>query len=96
LLRLTDYCLRHDHNGNNYALRNWRLEGSNNGQTWTTLRNHANDTTLAAQPMSEANWPVENCGVCYRFFRIFQYGKNSDNYDYLMCAGIELYGDLEE
>ena len=94
-LRPTYYCLRHDNQGN-YALRNWRLEGSNDGQTWTTLRNHANDTTLAAQSMSEANWSVQNCGVCYRFFRIFQYGKNSNNNDFLMCAGIELYGDLEE
>ena len=94
-LRPTYYCLRTDKNIN-YALRNWRLEGSNNGQTWTTLRNHANDTTLAVQQMSEANWPVENCGVCYRFFRILQYGKNARNYDQLFCAGIELYGDLEE
>ena len=94
-LRPTYYCLRNSNNSAN-ALRNWRLEGSNDGQTWTTLRNHANDTTLAAQSMSEANWSVENCGVCNRFFRIFQYGKNSGDEDFLMCAGIELYGDLEE
>ena len=96
-LRPTYYCLRHGNSNCSCTLRNWRLEGSNDGQTWTTLRNHANDTTLAAQAMSEANWPVENCGVCYRFFRIFQYGKTSSgNADHLFCAGIELYGDLEE
>ena len=101
-LRPTYYCLRNsknDDDGTACVLRNWRLEGSNDGQTWTTLRNHTNDTTLAAQSMSEANWPVENCGVCYRFFRILQYGKNAgndNNRDYLCCAGIELYGDLEE
>ena len=95
-LRPTYYCLRHDQNGANYVLRNWRLEGSNDGQTWTTLRNHSNDTTSAVQQMSEASWPVENCGVCYRFFRIFQYGKNSNNNDSLKCAGIELYGDFFE
>ena len=94
-LRPTYYCLRNEQSVSD-VLRNWRLEGSNDGQTWTTLRNHTNDTTLAAQSMSEANWPVENCGVCYRFFRILQYGKNAQNNDCLCCAGIELYGDLEE
>ena len=99
-LRPTYYCLRNDNDGaasngsGAYALRNWRLEGSNDGQTWTTLRNHTNDTTFAGQAMSEANFSVENCGVCYRFFRIFQYGKNSNSDDQLKCAGIELYGDL--
>jgi hypothetical protein len=63
-------------------------------RTWTTLRNHTNDTNLAEVAMSEANWPIENCGVHYRFFRILN--SASEKPFNLCCAGIELYGDLEE
>jgi hypothetical protein len=32
----------------------------------------------------------------FRHFRIIQTGKNSGGYDFLNCAGIELYGTLTE
>ena len=44
-LRPTHYCLR---SGQQYNLRNWRLEASNDGSSWTTLREHSNDTSLAS------------------------------------------------
>ena len=65
-------------------------------RTWTTLRNHTNDTDLAEEPMSEANWPIENCGVHYRFFRILHTDQTTEFKKHVCCAGIELYGDLEE
>ena len=44
------YCLRHDsHDG--HVLRHWKLEGSNDGSTWTILRNHKNDSTIPTQPL---------------------------------------------
>ena len=48
------------------------------------------------QKNSTASWPIEAAadGASYRYFRIFQTGKNSDGNDYLFCAGIELYGLL--
>ena len=111
-LRPTHYCLRNDVVGgcarsptfdpssspNGYALRNWRLEGSNDGQTWTTLRNHAKDESLSIhQSMSEANWSIDGCAVRYRWFRILQSEQHDDiHYNFLCCAGIELYGDLDE
>ena len=92
-LRLDHYCLRSD----NYAthkLRSWNLQGTNDGVEWTTLRQHVNDQSLEDTPMSTAAWPVEGCDVAYRYFRIFNTGPNSGNAEYLMCAGIELYGQL--
>ena len=44
-LAATHYCLRSDKQVNN-VLRNWQLEGSNDGSSWSTLREHANDTSL--------------------------------------------------
>ena len=58
----------------------------------------SNDAALANQAFSTASWPIQApaaaAGTPYRHFRIFKYGKDSDGYDYLFCAGIELYGLL--
>eukprot|EP00729_Bicosta_minor_P022072 gene22072-biopygen13446 len=90
------YCLRHGFSNGNWRLRHWRLEGSNDESTWTLLKTHANDQALPAQGFSTASWPIEAAadGASYRYFRIFQTGKDSSGYDFLMCAGIELYGLL--
>eukprot|EP00729_Bicosta_minor_P012102 gene12102-biopygen30066 len=90
------YCLRHGWNNGAYRLFHWRLEGSNDDSTWTLLKTHANDQALPRQRYSTASWPIEATadGASYRYFRIFQTGKSSGGEDYLMCAGIELYGLL--
>jgi hypothetical protein len=76
-------------------LRNWRLEGSNDSTAWVVLKTHTDDQALAAVGFSTAAWPVTPpTAEGFRHFRIFQFGKNADNYDHLMCAGIELYGTL--
>ena len=46
-LQPTHYCLRSD--CNSYKLRNWRLEGSNDGSSWTTLREHRGDASLSGE-----------------------------------------------
>ena len=90
------YCLRSDRHTAAHKLRNWELQGSPDGHTWQTLRAHQNDTSLADQPMSTAAWPVDAGAQAFRHFRILQTGPNSSgnsgSNDYLMCAGIELYG----
>lgn len=92
------YCLRHGDDIGEHVLRTWRLEGSNDGTTWTILKTHANDAALAEQAHSTASWPIQApaaaAGTPHRHFRIFNYGKDSSGYDHLMCAGIELYGLL--
>ena len=91
----THYCLRSDKNSGSHKLRTWRLEGSKDGCSWTTLRQHTDDASLADPAFSVASWPIEAAGT-FRHFRILQTGKTSGGYDHLMCAGMELYGVLQE
>ena len=85
------YCLRSDGCSGGNKMRHWRLEGSNDGSSWTTLREHSNDTALAGDAFPAAHWPLPDVATAYRHFRIYQTGKNSSNHDNLMFAGIELY-----
>jgi len=89
----THYCLRSEKS--NQKVRNWRLEGSKDGSSWTCLREHVNDSSLAATAFSVAAWPIENASAAvFRHFRVFQTGKDSTGRDCLACAGMELYGTL--
>jgi len=42
-LRPTHYFVAQDQD---HFLRNWRMEGSDDGSSWTSMREHSNDTTL--------------------------------------------------
>ena len=95
----THYCLRHSSQPR-YVLRNWTLEASADGITWAELRVHDNDSSLARGIYSVASWPIVNCDGCYQHFRIRQFGENSDSTsdqrNYLLSAGIELYGGFSD
>jgi hypothetical protein len=94
-LAVRHYALRHECHGD-CALRNWELQGANAADgPWTTLRRHDNDASIDLKGGFVAAWPVEGVAP-FRFFRIHQHGRNSSDYDYLSCAGIELYGVLTE
>jgi hypothetical protein len=93
-LAVDHYCLRHSGLASD-MLRNWRLEGSNDNTAWVVLKTHTNDQELEAVGFSTAAWPVTPpTAEGFRHFRIFQFGKNATYCDYLLCAGIELYGTL--
>ena len=93
LVRPNYYTLRHSH-GNSNALRNWRLEGSEDGTTWHTLRVHVNDAALPSDPSSPAtaSWPLATERFV-RHLRVFQSGPNADGQHYLMLGGFEVYGE---
>ena len=103
-LAVTKYTLRTDKHGH-FALRNWNLEGSNDGETWVVLRQHSNDTALAATPMSVASWDVAphhagdgGAAAPLRYFtrfRVHMTGPNAYGSNYLMMAGLELYGLIQ-
>lgn len=42
----TCYTIRHARGYGRSALRNWQLQVSKDGQNWTTLYNHVEDTSL--------------------------------------------------
>jgi hypothetical protein len=94
---LKGYDLRHGGtSAQNHVLRNWNLEGSNNGVEWVVLHRHANDTSLAATGHSTASWEVDNPdGLAFSRFRIIMTGPSSNGNHYLFMMGLELYGRVE-
>ena len=93
-LYLTHYTLRHGLGNGGSFLRNWQLEGSFDGSTWEVLKKHHNDSKLCEPSSYTATWPIEGEVGAYRFFRVFQKGKNSSNEYGIYLSGIELYGVL--
>ncbi|XP_037958310.1 E3 ubiquitin-protein ligase Ufd4 isoform X2 [Teleopsis dalmanni] len=91
------YTLRHARGYGRSALRNWMLQGSKDGVTWTTLVTHTDDKSLV-EPGSTSTWPIvcapdENQG--FRHIRIQQNGRNaSGQTHYLSLSGLEIYGRI--
>lgn len=91
------YCIRTDQCPR--KMMNWELQAMVGGDMgeWVTLRRHENDTSLEDEPHSVAAWPIPvKDDTPYRYFRIFQFGKNSSNTHHLACCGMELYGSFVE
>ena len=86
------YCLRSDKHSGCHEMRHRRLEGSNDGSSWMTLRYHSDDMALAGDAFPVAHWPLPDVATAYRHFRIYQTDNNSHGKNF--CAGIELYGVL--
>jgi hypothetical protein len=91
-IRLTDYSIAA--HTNNYFLRSWVVEGSEDGSTWTTLdeRQNNNDAN-SSHPI--ATFKVDQSrDLEWRFIRLRQTGKCSSNYDYLILFGFEVFGSV--
>eukprot|EP01094_Clydonella_sp_ATCC50884_P019936 TRINITY_DN4008_c0_g1_i1.p1 TRINITY_DN4008_c0_g1~~TRINITY_DN4008_c0_g1_i1.p1 ORF type:complete len:443 (-),score=85.19 TRINITY_DN4008_c0_g1_i1:188-1516(-) len=93
-IRPTFYTLRHGGNYRGDSLRTWDLQGSMNGNDWTLLRRHTNDSALDGR-WATHTWEVDT-EHGYRIFRILQTGHNSASHNFLVVSGIEFYGDLYE
>lgn len=89
-----EYSLRHGWNKEYYVLRNWELQGSNDGENWDVLRKHMNDSKLDSASYSTSYWPVPDAPNGYRYFRILLTGDTSNQSNHLRCSGIEFYGTL--
>lgn len=93
----TCYTLRYSRGFNQgSAPRYWKFQVSKDGNVWTTLYNHENDTALNEEG-STATWPLE-CPeekLGYRFIKIQQVGPNSNgNSHRLSLSGFEIYGTV--
>ena len=77
-------------------MRDWELQGSEDGVAWTTLRQHDDDETMEEMDCFVAHWAVEGVTTAYRHFRVHQHGQNSGGDQDIFCSGIELYGALIE
>lgn len=91
-LRPSHYTLRHYNSWDTEALRNWVLEGSNDGVKWAVIKEHINDAGLDKKGIT-FTWPI-SCSQSFSQFRLRQTGLNSNNHHYLACSGMELYGRL--
>jgi len=95
LLECNYYTLRAD--GSPDFLRNWALQGSEDGVTWSDLRCHEGDRTLNL-PGQYASWPVGGAAAttAYRYFRIRLIAPNGEaaNPHRLCLSYIELYGNF--
>lgn len=73
-----------------YYLRNWKLQGSNDGSNWNDLDVQTNNTTLN----SDGQWlslPVTSTDF-YNYFRLIVTGTDSSGAHLLVLNEIELYG----
>ena len=86
-LRPTHYVYRGDMGGGGNHPRTWTLEASADGQNWTPLREHRNDSTVTNN--SAGGWPLE-AESYFSYFRI----RNCGPPNHLCCSGVDLYGDL--
>jgi HECT-domain (ubiquitin-transferase)/Regulator of chromosome condensation (RCC1) repeat/SPRY domain/Kelch motif len=92
-IRPTHYTLRHYSSWDVEALRNWEFQGSNDGETWTTLMEHNQDAALNGRGSSHT-WALTKITSAYSVYRINMTGANSNSNWYLACSGFELYGTV--
>ena len=88
------YTLRHYSSYDVEALRSWRFEGSNDGLSWTLLREHVNDASLNLRGQS-FTWSIPPTTKRYSMFRVFMTGPNSNEHLYLALSGFEIYGTMD-
>ena len=70
-LYLTHYTLWHGQEQRGSVLRYWKLQGSLDGNEWTTLRNHENDPGLQdSKPYCTCTWKIEGDSNAFHYFRI--------------------------
>lgn len=86
------YTFRHDANTGYYA-RSWRLEGSNDDNSWITINTQTNNTSINTAG-AWASIPVSGISTAYRYFRLTMTATNASNTNELCCSEIELYGVL--
>lgn len=83
-LRPTYFAFRNDYGGGGNHPRTFELQGSVDGRSWTTLRQHTNE---GWNGKSAKAWPVHG----HAYFRIFRI-QNLGAPHHLCCSGLELYG----
>ncbi|MEH2460921.1 hypothetical protein [Nostoc sp.] len=92
-LKCNHYSIKSRSNDNGYYPRTWKLQGSNDGSTWTDLDVQIENTTL----VSAGQWlslSVAASSVYYSRFRLLKNGKDSAGYDFLCLDEVELYGSF--
>lgn len=95
-------CTLQNHATASSAIRNFKIQGSNNVSantvagvntaTWTDLDTRVNDTSMANTASSWGNYTITPPTISYRWLRILQTGVNASNTNILAVSEIEFYG----
>ena len=104
LIQLTNYSIKSSSQGGdrNWAhLRNWVVEVSNDGQNWTEVDRHTNDSTLNGRNITAAFKVKKETDEFYRYVRLrnsgyswYRYPNNNNYAFWLNC--VEFFGKLQE
>jgi hypothetical protein len=92
-IKPTAYTLRHYDSWDQEALRDWKLQGSNDGKKWSKILSHKKDESLNKKGATHT-WQLPKVKKSYRMFRILQTGKNSNGHWFCALAGFEIYGKI--
>jgi hypothetical protein len=98
-IKPTHYSVRSrcDGGSNEFHPKNWIVEVSNDGSTWTSIDEHRNNSDLKGGNLTRT-FTVSPCDYC-RFIRITQHGYNwysSGNCYYFVISSFEIFGNLRE
>lgn len=78
--------------------RDWIIEASNTGQEgdWKKLDERKKDPSFRIRNTTEIFYIREKLdpNECFKFLRIRNNGKSSDDTDFLIISAFEIYGDL--
>lgn len=90
------YTIRSEHRygTNNYHLKNWVIEGSNDNKSWEVLDERKNCSYLNGQSYVHTFEIQQHKSENYEFIRIRQNGPNWHNDNWLIFDSIEIYGKL--
>ncbi|KAK8871770.1 hypothetical protein M9Y10_007511 [Tritrichomonas musculus] len=90
------YIIRSYYTDNSHHLKTWKLEGSNDGQSWVTLDSQENNDSLNGGSRVHM-FPInEHKDEPFKYLRIQQTGPNwyGEKYHYLLLNSIEFYGKV--
>jgi hypothetical protein len=87
LVRLTHYAIRYYITS--FALKSWVVEGSLDGESWTTIDEHVNHDHL---PLVFTRWYGVSKTVECRFIRLTLTAPNHCGNNGLMLVGVEFFG----
>jgi hypothetical protein len=91
-LIVSHYSIQGRGDSNGQFPRNWKLQGSNDGNSWTDINVQSSNSSIGLNTwFSQA---ISGQTVAYRYLMILQTGVNSSGETYLVAKEVEFYGKL--
>ena len=96
MIRPTHYSIRSRSDCNYHHLKNWIVEGSNDGESWNILDERVNEESLDDQNAENTFLVTKSKDNYYRYLRLQLTGLDSSNKHYLTLSAIEFFGDISK